>query len=66
MWLLGNTVVLSYLYSERVLHHQCEQLLVRHQFRQREVVVLDGVPEENGEVAVQGKVKGRLLVVQLK
>ena len=49
-----------------MLHHQCEQLLVWHELRQREVVVLDGVPQENGKVAVQGKVEGRLFVVQLK
>ena len=49
-----------------MLHHQCEQLLVRHQLRQREVVVLDGVPEKDGEVSVQGKVERRRRVVQLK
>ena len=49
-----------------MLHHQCEQLLVWHQLRQREIVVLDGVSEKDGKVAVQGKVKRRRPVVQLK
>ena len=66
MWLLRNTIVRSYLHSKRVLHHQSEQLLVWHQLRQREVVVLDGVPEKDGEVSVQGKVERRRRVVQLK
>ena len=56
----------SYLDSERMLHHQCEQLLVRHQLRQGEVVVLDGVPKKDGEIPVQGEVERRRRVVQLK
>ena len=49
-----------------MLHHQCEQLLVWHELRQREIVVLDGVPEEDGKVAVQREVKRCRRVVQLK